>query len=63
MTTIADLNRSGERKFKSYPEMVVDPNKKYVAKMSTDKGDITIELAAKDAPRTQAPPSSMDIPS
>jgi peptidyl-prolyl cis-trans isomerase B (cyclophilin B) len=52
MTTIADLQRTGERKFKSYPEMVIDPNKKYVAKFDTSKGDITIELAAKDAPKT-----------
>jgi peptidyl-prolyl cis-trans isomerase B (cyclophilin B) len=52
MTTIADLKRTGERKFRSYPEMVIDPAKTYVAKMQTDKGDITIELAAKDAPKT-----------
>jgi peptidyl-prolyl cis-trans isomerase B (cyclophilin B) len=52
MTTIADLKRTGERKFRAYPEMVIDPNKTYTAKMTTDKGDITIELAAKDAPKT-----------
>ena len=52
MTTIADLKRTGERKFRSYPEMVIDPDKSYVATMSTDKGDITLELAAKDAPKT-----------
>ena len=52
MTTIADLNRTNERKFRSFPEMVIDPEKKYVARMQTDKGDITIELAAKDAPKT-----------
>ena len=52
MTSIADLKRTGERKFRSYPEMVIDPNKTYTAKMTTDKGDITIDLAAKDAPKT-----------
>jgi peptidyl-prolyl cis-trans isomerase B (cyclophilin B) len=52
MTTIADLKRTGERKFRSYPEMVIDPNKTYTAKMTTDKGEITIDLAAKDAPKT-----------
>jgi cyclophilin family peptidyl-prolyl cis-trans isomerase len=52
MTTIADLKRTGERRFRSYPDMVVDPDKKYVARLQTDKGDITIELAAKDAPKT-----------
>ena len=52
MTTIADLKRTGERSFRSYPEMVIDPAKSYTAKMQTDKGDITIELAAKDTPKT-----------
>jgi peptidyl-prolyl cis-trans isomerase B (cyclophilin B) len=52
MTTIADLKRTGERRFRSYPETVIDPNKAYVAKIQTDKGDIAIELAAKDAPKT-----------
>ena len=52
MTTIADLKRTGERRFRSFPEMVIDANKTYVARMQTDKGDITIELAAKDAPKT-----------
>jgi peptidyl-prolyl cis-trans isomerase B (cyclophilin B) len=32
--------------------MVIDPNKTYTATMQTDKGDITLELAAKDAPKT-----------
>ena len=34
------------------PEMVVDPKKKYTATLSTDKGDIIIELFADKTPRT-----------
>ncbi len=52
MTTIADLQRTGQRNFNSKPEKVIDPNKTYVATLSTDRGDIVIELAAKDAPET-----------
>ena len=52
MTTIADLKRTGQRKFNSKPEKVIDPNKTYIATLSTDHGDIVIELAAKDAPET-----------
>jgi peptidyl-prolyl cis-trans isomerase B (cyclophilin B) len=52
MTTIADLKRTGERQFSKAPERVIDPNKTYVATMKTDHGDITIDLAAKDAPNT-----------
>ena len=52
MTTIADLQRTGQRQFSSPPERVIDPNKSYTATIQTDKGDIVIELAAKDAPNT-----------
>jgi peptidyl-prolyl cis-trans isomerase B (cyclophilin B) len=52
MTTIADLERTGERRFFKYPETVIDPNKRYVAKLQTSKGAITIELAAEAAPKT-----------
>jgi len=34
------------------PEMVLDPKKKYTATLSTDKGDILLELFADKAPRT-----------
>jgi cyclophilin family peptidyl-prolyl cis-trans isomerase len=40
---------------KSYsapPTMAIDPNKSYVATLKTDKGDITVELNAKDVPAT-----------
>src|SRR5690606_2005038 len=52
MTTLADLKRTGERKFKKQPEMVIDQDKTYIATLKTDHGDIVIELAAKDAPVT-----------
>lgn len=34
------------------PEMVIDPKKKYTATLSTDKGDMLIELFADKTPRT-----------
>src|SRR5688572_16143307 len=49
---ISDLQRSGQRQFRSAPERVIDPEKTYVATLNTDHGDIVIELAAKDAPNT-----------
>jgi peptidyl-prolyl cis-trans isomerase B (cyclophilin B) len=52
MPGIADIERSGQRRFSKAPDRVIDPDKKYTAKFQTDKGDITIELAAKDAPNT-----------
>jgi cyclophilin family peptidyl-prolyl cis-trans isomerase len=52
MPTISDLQRTGQRQFRSPPERVIDPDKRYTATMKTDRGDITIELAAKDAPDT-----------
>jgi peptidyl-prolyl cis-trans isomerase B (cyclophilin B) len=52
MATIADIKRDNKRQFSSPPERVIDPDKKYVATIQTDKGEIKIELAAKDAPNT-----------
>ena len=40
------------KQWKIPPEMNVDPKKKYTATMSTDKGDIVIELFADKTPRT-----------
>src|SRR5512133_966243 len=34
------------------PEMVIDPKKKYTATISTDKGDMVIELFADKTPKT-----------
>jgi peptidyl-prolyl cis-trans isomerase B (cyclophilin B) len=49
---ISDLQRTGQRQFSKPPERVIDPDKTYIATIQTDKGDIVIELAAKDAPNT-----------
>lgn len=34
------------------PEMVIDPKKKYTATISTDKGDMVVELFADKTPKT-----------
>jgi len=51
-SAIARIQRTGERRFSAPPEMVIDASKAYVARISTDKGDIVIDLAAKDVPKT-----------
>jgi peptidyl-prolyl cis-trans isomerase B (cyclophilin B) len=38
--------------YKSPPEMMIDVNKQYTANVETEKGEIVIELFAKDAPKT-----------
>lgn len=40
------------KQWSSAPEMTIDPSKKYTAVLSTDKGDITIELFADKVPKT-----------
>ncbi|WP_018755599.1 peptidylprolyl isomerase [Paenibacillus terrigena] len=40
------------KSWKEAPAMAIDTNKKYTAKVSTSKGEFTIELFAKDAPIT-----------
>ncbi len=40
------------KQWSSPPPMTIDPNKQYQAIMETDKGTITLDLFAKDAPRT-----------
>ncbi|MCA9913492.1 MAG: peptidylprolyl isomerase [Anaerolineae bacterium] len=38
--------------YNSYPEMVIDPGKKYVAHIDTNKGTIKVNLFADRAPKT-----------
>ncbi len=38
--------------YSSYPEMVIDPSKKYVANIDTNKGTIRVNLFADRAPKT-----------
>jgi peptidyl-prolyl cis-trans isomerase B (cyclophilin B) len=52
VSKVAQCQRTGDKSFAGPPEMIIDQGKTYVAHMSTDKGDITIELAAQDAPNT-----------
>ena len=41
-----------QKQWSSAPEMVIDPAKKYTATVSTDKGDMVIELFADKTPKT-----------
>ena len=38
--------------YSAYPPMVIDPNKQYTAVIETAKGKLTLELFAKDVPKT-----------
>src|SRR3989440_11533707 len=40
------------KKYSSPPQMTIDPNKNYVATFDTAKGQIVVDLFAKDAPNT-----------
>ena len=40
------------KQYKNAPEMVIDPKKKYKAKLKTSKGDVVIELFADKVPNT-----------
>lgn len=40
------------KRYNSYPEMVIDPKKKYLARIDTSKGVIELELYADRAPKT-----------
>jgi cyclophilin family peptidyl-prolyl cis-trans isomerase len=48
----AQTPSSGPKKYSAPPEMTIDVNKQYTATIETEKGDIVIELFAKDAPKT-----------
>ena len=40
------------KEYSKYPDMVIDPEKKYVAKIKTNKGTINVNLFADRAPKT-----------
>jgi peptidyl-prolyl cis-trans isomerase B (cyclophilin B) len=42
----------GPKKYTAPPKMMIDVNKKYTATIEAEKGDIVVELFAKDAPKT-----------
>ncbi len=41
-----------KKQYSKYPDMVIDSKKKYQATIKTNKGDIQLELFAKDTPKT-----------
>lgn len=47
---LTSLKRVESKRFAECPPMTVDPNKTYTATLTTDKGDIVIELFPKQAP-------------
>jgi cyclophilin family peptidyl-prolyl cis-trans isomerase len=47
---LASVPRSGQRSFSTAPERVIDPEKKYTAVMKTSKGEVRMELAAREIP-------------
>jgi len=51
VSKLAQCQRTGEKSFPA-PETVIDPEKTYVATIQTDKGNIVLELFAKDTPVT-----------
>jgi len=46
------VGQTGAKKYDKPPAMQIDPKKQYTATISTTMGDITIQLFAKDAPKT-----------
>jgi peptidyl-prolyl cis-trans isomerase B (cyclophilin B) len=40
------------KQYDKYPDMIIDPEKKYQATIKTEKGDIELELFPADAPKT-----------
>ena len=40
------------KQYNSYPDMVIDESKKYIATLKTSKGTIVVELFADEAPKT-----------
>lgn len=52
MGKVSEIQRDGQRRFSSPPPQVIDTSKSYVATMSTDKGDIKIELTPRETPVT-----------
>ena len=51
-SALAQCQRTGEKQFAAPAPMIIDPQKTYVATIRTEKGDIVLELFAKDTPIT-----------
>ncbi len=50
--SLAGLLATMQKEFDQCPPQVIDPDKSYTATITTDKGDIVVELYAKEAPIT-----------
>jgi len=50
LTGIVEYFKLPEKSFTACPEMTIDPDKTYIATITTEKGDIVIELYPKQAP-------------
>lgn len=50
--SLAGLLVTMQKEFDQCPSQVIDPDKSYTATITTDKGDIVVELYAKEAPIT-----------
>jgi cyclophilin family peptidyl-prolyl cis-trans isomerase len=50
LKAVIDLTLVEKRQFTDCPPMTIDPSKKYLATLHTEKGDITIELFVDKAP-------------
>ncbi|WP_438799334.1 peptidylprolyl isomerase [Brevibacillus laterosporus] len=47
-----ETTKQPSKQYDKAPEMKIDPNKNYEAVVETNKGSFTIQLFAKDAPKT-----------
>jgi cyclophilin family peptidyl-prolyl cis-trans isomerase len=52
VTFAESCQKSGEKQFSESPPQIIDTAKTYIATISTEKGDIVLELFAKDTPVT-----------
>jgi cyclophilin family peptidyl-prolyl cis-trans isomerase len=51
-SALAQCQRTGEKQFAAAPPMIIDQQKTYTATIQTEKGNIVLELFAKDTPIT-----------
>ena len=51
-SAISEIDRNGQQQFAFAPERVIDVTKSYTAVLTTEKGEIRIELAPGGAPNT-----------
>ncbi len=52
MSSITEIQRNGQRQFRAPPARVIDTEKAYVARVQTDRGDITLALTPAQTPDT-----------